>query len=195
MDESVNQARAIFYDFFAGLFLGDLLEGREALLKTQLESLATAPLDEGAEKSLAILNFELSVEGGFQKLFKEYDDVFCIPMSGDVVLPYISHFKQGCLNGDILVDIRQTIKELPVRANSDVFRETEDHFGFLFLVMRYCIEAKEFQSAQKEIFQIYIFPYVGAFMEEINTNHKSNLYKEVAVILKSFVEFEKSYIK
>ena len=37
MDESINQARAIFYDFFAGLFLGDLLEGREALLKTQLE--------------------------------------------------------------------------------------------------------------------------------------------------------------
>lgn len=57
MDESINQARAIFYDFFAGLFLGDLLEGREALLKTQLERLATAPLDEGAEKSLAIWVF------------------------------------------------------------------------------------------------------------------------------------------
>lgn len=195
MDETINQARAIFYDFFAGLFLGDLLQGREALIQTQLARLSTAPLDEAAEKSFAILDFELKEEGGFQKLTHEFDELFCIPVTGDVVLPYISHFKQGCLNGDILADIRQTIKELPIRANSEVFKETEDNFGFLFLVMRYCIEAKNFQAAEKEIVKIYVLPFVGAFIEEINTNPKANLYKEVAAILKSFMDFEKGYIK
>ena len=195
MNETINQARAIFYDFFAGLLLGDLLQGREALIKTQLVRLATAPLDEAAEKSFAILDFELQEKEGFQKLTHEFDELFCIPMSGDVVLPYISHFKQGCLNGDILVDIRQTIKELPVRANNEIFKETEDNFGFLFLVMRYCIEAKNFQASEKEIVQSYLLPFVGAFIEEINANPKANLYKEVAVILKSFMDFEKGYIK
>ena len=59
MNETINQARAIFYDFFAGLLLGDLLQGREALIKKQLVRLATAPLDEASEKSFAILDFEL----------------------------------------------------------------------------------------------------------------------------------------
>lgn len=195
MDETINQARAIFYDFFAGLLLSDLLKGREALILEQLERLGIAPLDEEAEKSFAILAFELNHEGGFQKIADEFDDLFCIPMSGDVVLPYVSHYKQGCFNGDILVDIRQTIKELPIRANSEIFKETEDHLGFLFLVMRYCIEEKNFRASEKEICKMYLLPYMNQFIEDICTNPKSNLYKEIAVILKSFMEFERNYIK
>lgn len=195
MDKGIDQARAVFYDFFAGLFLGDLLRGRKELIKTQLDSLGTAPLDENVEKSFAILNFEIKTDGGFEKLVDEFDNLFCIPANGDVVLPYISHFKQGCLNGDILVDIRQTIKELPIRANGDIFKETEDNFGFLFLVMRYCIEEKKFQSIEKEIFKLYILPFVKQFIDEIDSNPKANLYKDIAVILDSFIDFEQGYIK
>lgn len=195
MDETINQARAIFYDFFAGVLLADLLSGRKELILTQIDRLSTAPLDEESEKSLAILAFELKEEGGFEKFEAEFDEVFCIPMTGDVVLPYISHYKQGCFNGEILVDIRQTIKELPVRANSAVFRETEDHFGFLFLVMRYCIEEKNFLASEKEILKVYFAPFMGQFIEDIRTNPKANLYKEIAVILKSFMDFESTYIK
>lgn len=194
MDETINKARAIFYDFFAGLFLYELLCERESLLKTQLESLSTSPLDDEAEKSFARLSEELN-KHGIVVILDEFNDLFALPMSGEVVFPYVSHYKENRLNGDILVDIRQTIKELPVRANSTQFRETEDHLGFLFLVMRYCIEEKNFEGTQKEIFKLYILPYIKGFIDDIASNHKADFYKDVAIILDSFMDFERSYVK
>jgi len=116
-------------------------------------------------------------------------------MSGPVVFPYVSHYLENRLNGDVLVDIRQMVKELPVRANNAEFKETEDHFGFLFLLMRYCIEEKEFDSTQKEMFKQYILPYMKRFIEDIVTNPKVDFYKDVATILKSFMDFERNYVK
>jgi len=194
IDENVNKARAIFYDFFAGLFLRDLLVERKMLLKTQLESLSVSPLDEDSEKSLKRLSDEVGAHETVV-LLDEFDDLFMLVMAGEVVLPYVSHYKEGRLNGDILVDIRQTIKELPVRANSEQFRETEDHLGFLFLLMRYCIEEKKYTSTQKEIFSAYILPYVKGFIEDVSSNAKSDFYKDVAKVLKSFMEFERNYVK
>jgi len=194
IDENVNKARAIFYDFFAGLFLRDLLVERKMLLKTQLESLSVSPLDEDSEKSLKRLSDEVDAHETVV-LLDEFDDLFMLVMAGEVVLPYVSHYKEARINGDILVDIRQTIKELPVRANSEQFRETEDHLGFLFLVMRYCIEEKSYESTQKEIFTCYILPYVKAFMEDIDSNAKADFYKDVTKVLKSFMDFERHYVK
>ena len=194
MDESINHARAIFYDFFAGLLLRDLLIGREKLIQTQLESLGVAPFDEESKKSFDVLSEEIK-KNRMVVMLDEYDDLFALPMTGEVVLPYVSHYKQGCLNGDILVDIRQQIKKLPVRLNREVIKETEDHFGFLFLVMRYCIEEKIYEEAQKEIFKIYIAPYVKAFIDDIHINPKAILFKEIATLLQGFLKFERHYIK
>ncbi len=194
IDENVNKARAIFYDFFAGLFLRDLLVERKTLLKTQLESLSVSPLDEESEKSLKRLSDEVNAHETVV-LLDEFDDLFVLVMAGEVVLPYVSHYKEGRLNGDILVDIRQTIKELPVRANSEQFRETEDHLGFLFLLMRYCIEEKKYVSTQQEIFSAYILPYVKGFIEDVSSNVKADFYKDVTKVLKSFMEFERNYVK
>lgn len=194
MDNNISQARAIYYDFFAGLFLRNLLSEREELIKKQLESLGASPLDDYAQKSFQILKDELEAHG-LQNILDEFDDVFEIPLSGEVVLPYVSHFKNGCLNGEILVDIRQAVKALPVRANTEIFKETEDHLGFLFLMMRYCIESNEYKENEKEIFSFYINPYVNLFIADIVDNKKSAFYKELALILKSFVSFEAGYIK
>lgn len=194
MDETINQARSIFYDFFAGLFLHDLIVGREALIQTQLENLSIAPLDEASQKSLDRLSDEVKAHG-MVVIQDEFDDLFALPMTGEVVLPYVSHYKEERLNGDILVDIRQTIKELPIRANNERFKETEDHFGFLFLVMRYCIEEKSFDASQKEIFKQYILPYMKRFIEDIASNPKADFYKDIATILKGFIDFERSYLK
>jgi len=194
MDETINKARAIFYDFFAGLFLYELLCERETLLKTQLESLSISPLDDEAEKSFSRLSDELKAHG-ITVILDEFNDLFALPMSGAIVFPYVSHYKENRLNGDILVDIRQTIKELPVRANNAEFRETEDHLGFLFLVMRYCIEKKGFDEPQKEIFKLYILPYVKQFIDDITSNPKADFYKDIANILDSFMDFERNYVK
>ncbi|DAB33747.1 MAG TPA: hypothetical protein CFH82_08710 [Sulfurospirillum sp. UBA12182] len=194
MDKNINQARVVFYDFFAGVFLRNLLSGREEVIKKQLQALGSTPLDDYTQKSFQILQTQLE-QDGIKNLMHEYDEVFEVPLSGEVVFPYISHYKNGCLNGEILVDIRQAVKALPIRANSEIFKETEDHLGFLFLMMRYCIEEGKYEENEKEIFSFYINPYVSKFIADIIENSKSNLYKEIALILKSFMEFEASYVK
>lgn len=194
MSVNVNQARAIYYDFFAGIFLHDLLREREDLIQKQLESISSSPLDDYTEKSFTVLNNEMK-ENGLKNIIVEFDNLFALPLTGEVVFPYVSHYKNECLNGEILVDIRQSVKELPIRANSEIFKETEDHFGFLFLIMRYCVEMKEHEKNEKEIFSFYINPYIGKFIADIVDNPKSNFYKEIALLLKSFMDFENSYIK
>lgn len=194
MDKSINQARIVFYDFFAGLFLRNLLGEREDLIVTQLVSLGQNPLDDSIEKSFEVLTDEVKANG-LKNIVNEYDHLFEVPLSGEVVFPYISHFENGCLNGEILVEIRQAVKQLPIRANSQVFKETEDHLGFLFLMMRYCIESDEYIQNSKEIFSSYINPYVELFIADILGNEKAHFYKEVALILKSFMEFEAGYLK
>jgi TorA maturation chaperone TorD len=62
-------------------------------------------------------------------------------------------------------------------------------------MMRYCIEEGKYEENEKEIFSFYINPYVSKFIADIIENSKSNLYKEIALILKSFMEFEASYVK
>jgi TorA maturation chaperone TorD len=194
MENNINQARAIFYDFFAGLFLRNLLAEREELIQKQVESLGSSPLDDYTQKSFQILKDELATHG-LQNILDEFDDLFEVPLSGEVVFPYVSHYKNSCLNGEVLIDIRQAIKALPIRANTKIFKETEDHLGFLFLIMRYCIEANEYKENEKDIFSFYINPYVNQFIADIIDNKKSAFYKEIALILKSFVSFEAGYIK
>lgn len=194
MDQNINQARVVFYDFFAGLFLRNLLADREDLMKKQLATLGSAPLDDYTQKSFEILHVEF-LANGLKNIIDEFDDLFAVPLSGEVVFPYVSHYKNGCLNGEVLVDIRQAIKSLPIRANSEIFKETEDHLGFLFLMMRYCIEEGKYEASEKEIFSFYINPYVGKFIADIIDNPKANFYKEVALILKSFMDFEAGYVK
>ena len=190
----IDQARTIYYDFFAGCFLYPLLEGRAGLLQEQVGLLKSSPLEEAVAQNFERLHEELE-SSGVENLLKEYDDIFMIPMKGEMVLPYVSHYKEGRLNGEILVDIRQTLKALPIRRNEKIFKETEDHLGYLFLMMRYCVEGKAFVVQEQEIFNSYISPVVKTFMDEVKEHSLANHYKDIIQILEGFMAFEKEYLK
>jgi TorA maturation chaperone TorD len=190
----IDQARAIYYDFFAGCFLYPLLEGRGALMAQQIKLLKSSPLEESLKEPFNYLEESLKT-GGIGIFLKEYDDVFMIPMKGEMVLPYVSHYKEGRLNGEILAQIRQSLKALPIRRNEKSFKETEDHMGFLFLMMRYCIEEKEYVLQEQAIFNSYISPVVKEFMNEVKTHSSAKNYKYVIQILECFMAFEKEYLK
>lgn len=191
---SIDQARAIYYDFFAGCFLYPLLEGRESLLLDQVKLLKSSPLEDSLAEPFNRLEEEL-ISNGIKELLAEYDDIFMIPLKGEMVLPYVSHYKEERLNGEVLVDIRQSLKALPIRRNEKSFKETEDHMGYLFLMMRYCVEGKEFVLQEQEIFNNYISPFVKTFMDEVKEHSMANKYKDIVQILERFMAFEKEYLK
>ncbi len=171
-NSALNQARALYYDFFAGFFVFELLDSRKSLFEKQIDILTQSPIDSAdlatfsalknyiAKTDLAMIKREYSqtfdipfgakpeadykgskdLKGekdeavAFEKLHKTLKDL----PKGQIFL-YLSHYTEGCLNGASLLKVRQIVKQTRFRLNKDGFKESEEHFGFLLLFMRYLL--------------------------------------------------------
>ncbi|MGX2981580.1 TorD/DmsD family molecular chaperone [Helicobacter sp. 23-1045] len=174
----LNQARALYYDFFAGFFLFELLDSRFDLFQKQIDILAISPLNEADLAHFTALKSYLK-NTSLADLKREYSQTFDIPFGasggnlanknaesknaessadfdesaeferlhktlnalpkGQIFL-YLSHYVEGCLNGASLLKAKQLVKQTRFRLNSDGFKESEEHFGFLLLFMRYLLQ-------------------------------------------------------
>ena len=183
----LNQARALYYDFFAGFFLFELLPSRFNLFARQIDILATAPINEADLAHFTALKGYLS-NASLADLKREYSQTFDIPFGasggkrdeskkrksqdthkirddldesaeferlhktlnalpkGQIFL-YLSHYVEGCLNGGSLLKAKQLVKQTRFRLNSEGFKESEEHFGFLLLFMRYLLQDSRESSA------------------------------------------------
>ena len=74
----LNQARALYYDFFAGFFLFELLDSRFNLFQKQMDILATSPLNEADLAHFIALKSYLK-NASLADLKREYSQTFDIP--------------------------------------------------------------------------------------------------------------------
>ena len=77
-NEAIERARILYYDFFAGLFLYDLLINRKDLLLEQVKILKTQPLNDGDLVFFEALENEIQTNGIKNILF-EYTRFFMLP--------------------------------------------------------------------------------------------------------------------
>lgn len=196
MNDKLNAGRTLLYDFFAGLFLYDLLLGREELLKEQLQILLENPFDDGLEFPISQILLALKT-GGIESFCTEYTTIFNLPIARKRVHLLLSHYKEGCVGGQALLDIRQKLRSFPIRMNSDICKESEEHFGFILMLMRFLIENHDQvpPNSEIEVFKEFIKPYGIQIAKELKEHYESKIYSKVGELLESFLEFEESYIK
>ena len=159
--ESLASARALYYDFFAGLFLYELLCVREDVTLKQILILKENVLEESDSAHFEVLENEMK-QYGLKRIIDEYTQTFILPFStskeegespkrrkkGEVfynnpqVMLYLSHYTQGCLNGEALLKARKLIKQSTFRLNTKFCKESEEHLGFLLLLMRYLVSSE-----------------------------------------------------
>lgn len=208
--DSIANARALYYDFFAGFFLYELLQTRKDVFLDQIKLLKANALDEGDLAHFELLENELSLHG-VHRILEEYTYAFILPFiptgseppvskkksqvrPNAQVMLYLSHYLEGCLNGKSLLKARKLTKQTTFRINDQTCKESEEHLGFLLLLMRHLLlsEHLEDKNLLKEVTLELVLP-LGRFVTEALAQREDlNFYPSVSELLAHFLEFESS---
>ncbi|WP_334083972.1 molecular chaperone TorD family protein [Helicobacter typhlonius] len=213
--ESVASARALYYDFFAGLFLYELLCVREDVILKQVMILKENVLDERDSAYFEILENEIKANG-LKRIIDEYTNTFILPFSvpsekesapkrrgkGEVfysnpqIMLYLSHYTEGCLNGKALLQARALIKQSTFRLNNLTFKESEEHLGFLLLLMRYllCSADKQDVALSAQFAKEFVIPLGNFVIDALLERQGLMYYAPVAYVLQSFLDVERGLV-
>ena len=232
-NSALNQARALYYDFFAGFFVFELLEGRFEIFNKQIEILSSYPLDSADDKHFSALLGYLKC-ASLVEIKREYSQTFDIPFGakggnladksaessaessldksdnesftpqealefeklhktlkslpkGQIFL-YLSHYNEGCLNGASLLKAKQLVKQTRFRLNSESYKESEEHFGFLLLFMSYLL--RESAESSNEFFNECLRPMASTIADLLIRRDELQCYQKVGFLLKNFIKLE-----
>ena len=213
---ALHQARALYYDFFAGFFLYELVGARKDLFLEQIDILATSPINESDDEYFAMLRAYIA-KSDSKEILREYTQTFNLPFSAQElptqelskqggkkskkpkipnpqIFLYLSHYLEGCLNGESLLRVRTLVKKTHFRLNTQEFKESEEHFGFLLLLMRHLLQdldkLAENEQLIRELFTQAIAPMGLAIAEALAKREDLVCYHLVGLLLGSFLALE-----
>lgn len=230
---ALHQARALYYDFFAGFFLYELVATRKDLFLQQIDILSTSPINESDGEYFAMLRAYVA-KADSSDVLREYTHTFNLPFSASSVSPstqeihtedteqatqkgkkskkpkipnpqiflYLSHYLEGCLNGESLLKVRTLVKKTHFRLNEQNFKESEEHFGFLLLLMRHLLQDPKTLAGDEaerdrliqEIFTQAIAPMGLPIAETLAKREDLACYHLVGLLLRSFLTLEQHII-
>lgn len=188
--ENIQHARNLYYDFFNGFFVFELIEGRLKTSKQQILILKQSLLEESLQANLDYLQEEIE-NNGMQGFREEHTQMFALPFGGKQVGIHLSHYYDNCIGGESLLTMRSLIKQSDIRLNRESFKDTEEHIGFLFGLMRYLIQNNQ-DSLAKEVFLFCHNAFLG-LCKELKERGDCKLYLHLALLLESFLRFEKEF--
>lgn len=186
--EDLKQARLLYYDFFYGFFVFEMLDGREKLAQDQIRILLQAPLNDEAEASLQILQSELQTNG-IKNIKAEFSKMFALPFGEKQVGMHLSHYYENCIGAESLLKMRSLVKLSDVRVETLYFKETEEHLGFICGFLRYLIQNNN-ETLAKDVFLFSKDAFYG-LVKEIKERKDAKFYLALAMLLESFLDFEK----
>jgi TorA maturation chaperone TorD len=166
------------------------------MLVSSVEILLQSPIDEQSEKSLTKIQRRLN-KGGFAALKEESDRVFYSPTSTFVPMT-ASYYVEQRDDGSKRLEMIQYVAESHFRRNSAEYKEHEDHIEFIFRFLQKLImeelngDASSHQLAKK-IFANVLNEIIDEFSVNLFEHEKSVLFKQVALTLRSFIDFERFY--
>ena len=194
---AIDKARAVFYGFFSTIFAFDFTEEKFLQMVEYLKILEHYPLDEQSE--MALKNMARRVNSrGFEPLKSESDTLFFNPLGGKVPMT-ASFILEQRDDGNKRVEMIDLVQSSPFRRDEKVFMEHEDHIEFIcgFLQRIILLESEGDQGEAKlsqKVFVSILNPMVDEFCSRVLEHNESAFYRQAALALESFVEFERLYL-
>lgn len=184
--------RGLYYSLFSRFFVfsqdADRFSGVNAML-----GLASAhALNE--ESAAAIMRIQARFdEKNPQNLADEFDEIFHAPPSP--LRNSLSYYDEGYEVGHACAKVRKILARTDLRRDEAKFKENEDNVGFVFALMSEFIaresELELYGELEEQLFKEIINPNIDEFIEGLFNHESSEIYKDVAVLLQGFVEFER----
>lgn len=192
----INKARIVYYRLFSSLFSFNMEESDFNTILNSVETLKANPIDAESGKALETIYADLKGKK-YINLKEESDFIFYNPLTSLVPMT-ASFYSEGRDDGQKRVEMINFLMQSPFRRDNIKYRENEDHIEFACLFMAYIIE-EELQEKTyamdlaKNVFISIFNEMMDSFIETIFNHEKSDLYKQVAIVARSFVDFERVF--
>jgi TorA maturation chaperone TorD len=197
-NQAINKARALYYNLFANFFVLSLKSENYFELIRLLNILKENPLDESSSDALNNISNLLDSSSNVA-LLKEFDNLFHNPLNKKV-RQTASFYDEGVESGKKRVEMIDFVAKTKLRRDENSYFEYEDSVGFIFSLMAELSDLlangqKEYENTVHCIFAQILNDFIDEFAKDIYEHDKSNIYKELMVVLHSFVEFERLYLE
>ena len=196
--QSINKARALYYNLFANFFVYSKESEKYFELIRLINILKENPLDVSSGKALEIISSSLDTTSNV-KLVQEYDNLFHNP-TNKKIRTTASFYDEGVESGKKRVEMIQFLAKTKIRRDEKEYFEYEDSIGFIFSVMAELSDLianneKVYENTVHCIFSQILNEFIDEFAKDVYENDSSVIYKELMVVLHSFVEFERLYLE
>ncbi|MDY0320689.1 MAG: molecular chaperone TorD family protein [Arcobacteraceae bacterium] len=197
-DIEINKARAVYYNIFANFFIlnGDMKSYFELL--RMLNLLVQAPLDDGCAEAMKNILSKLDKDSNVT-LMQEFDNIFHSPLSKNIRTT-ASFYDEQVESGKKRVQMVEFVAKTPIRRDEQKYHEYEDSVGFIFAFMSELIELinsgkVEYINTVHCVFEQVLNEFVDEFAKNVYEHKKSDIYRNLMVVLHSFIEFERLYLQ
>ncbi len=193
---AINKARIVYYGLFSSLFSFNMKEDKYKKIVQYVDILSTSPIDEQTEK--ALINIKRRIKkGGYIAVKMESDRIFFNPTTTFIPMT-ASYYIEHRDNGNKRIEMINYVFESKFRRDTDQFKEHEDHIEFILLFIQKLIheELEGDTSAPilaRKVFSHILNEMIDDFSLNLFNHEKSFFYKQIALALRSFIDFERLY--
>lgn len=197
-DVNINKARALYYGLFSRFFVFSTDINRYYELINLVDTLKENALDastaEAFENIRAVLKSDSNV-----KLMKEFDDIFHNPQTA-TIRTTASFYDEQVESGKKRVEMQNFLAKTKIRRDEKKYSDYEDHVGFIFTVLSELCELQaqgqaEYNNTVHCIFAQILNEFIDEFAKEVYEHQSADIFKNLIVILKAFVQFERIYLE
>ena len=184
--------RGLYYSLFSRFFVFSQGADRFAGVNAMLGLAAAHALNE--ESAAAIMRIQAKFdEKNPQNLVDEFDEIFHAPPSP--LRNSLSYYDEGYEVGHACAKVRKILACTDLRRDEAKFKESEDNVGFVLALMSEFIaresELELYGELEEQLFKEIINPNIDEFINDLFNHESSEVYKDVAVLLQGFIEFER----
>ena len=184
--------RGLYYSLFSRFFVFNQDADRFSGVNAMLGLASAHALNE--ESAAAIMRIQAKFdEKNSQNLADEFDEIFhALPSP---LRNSLSYYDEGYEVGHACAKVRKILARTDIRRDEAKFKENEDNVGFVFALMSEFIaresELELYGELEEQLFKEIINPNIDEFINDLFNHESSEIYKDVAVLLQGFIEFER----
>ena len=184
--------RGLYYSLFSRFFVFSQEADRFSGVNAMLGLASAHALNE--ESAAAIMRIQVKFdEENSQNLADAFDEIFHAPPSP--LRNSLSYYDEGYEVGHACAKVRKILARTDIRRDEAKFKENEDNVGFVFALMSEFIaresELELYGELEEQLFKEIINPNIDEFINDLFNHESSEVYKDVAVLLQGFIEFER----
>lgn len=197
-EQEINKARAIYYKIFSSFFVYTNDINRYFNLLSLINIIKENPLNEDSKEALENISKKLQKDSN-AALLQEYDDIFDNPETAQVRTT-ASYYHEGVESGRKRIEMQNYLAKTKIRRDEKAYPEYEDNIGFIFTVLNELCELQakgydEYKNTTHCIFAQILNEFVDEFAKTLYEHSSANIYKDLIVVLKAFIEFERLYLE